>query len=440
MHPTRDHFLYNPETERHIVGQALVDGRIRREMYRLSSTDFHGEQYRALWQILLEMDEEAIELDTLTAYNKMRLQNPETALEAVKIANLTHGLVRDSNIARQVEELKRLSALRYLARQLERVTKQIYDEEPLQEILSRLESVTAQMQNQYGTLDAEFKPIQEIVDTELIGALKDFKRGVSHKIKTHFEIIDHAVAGGIAPQEVWLIAALTGGGKSGMALQLARQMAAAGTPVGFVSREMSNLENSLRLLSQMSGVEMQNLRAGIEPHDYDLATDWLASMRELPIFIDERTSDVQSLRRAVKALKREKDIQVLFVDYLQLLRSAPLRENGGRQFDNRTREVSDVSLALKEIAKEENIGVIALAQFNRNAAYSGEPELHHLKESSQIEQDASFAVFIDLEKPDKDDWRRPRRGKLRIAKGRNAPQTELPIIFKGTTLTFEPGF
>jgi replicative DNA helicase len=237
--------------------------------------------------------------------------------------------------------------------------------------------------------------------------------------------LDIAIGGGLSPSDVVITAGLTGGGKSAFVLQLSYQIAMHGFPVAFLSGEMTNRENGLRLLSQASRFLNLNSvdrltsaeRAGLLP--------WADHISQLPIYFDHKTSDVKTLAAQLRALVREKGVKVLVVDYIQLLKV--------QKVDPKTRHerITEASQEIKRMANELEICVIEVAQFNRVGSKSDRPSMHDLEASGQLEKDASLIFLIDR------DAANPQAVTLRIVKGRNSGQGKIEGIFNGANLRFD---
>ncbi len=256
--------------------------------------------------------------------------------------------------------------------------------------------------------------------------LADLRHGVTRRISTGFSALDRLVGGGISLSDVVVVAALPGAGKSSFVLQLAAQIAGQGVPVGFLSGEMSNRENALRLLSQMSKTANLNSVTHLGETEFEYLTQWVnhKPFNDLPIYFNSQTSDLHTLSRSLRGMVEEKGLKVLVVDYIQLFRL--------NRFDrvSRFERIAEVSQEIKRIAMEYGIAVIEVAQFNREGAKSLKTSMHDLEGSSQLEKDASLIFIIDREEDSAGIT-------LRIVKGRNSGKCELRGTFQGALLNFE---
>jgi len=183
-------------------------------------------------------------------------------------------------------------------------------------------------------------------------------------------------------------------GKTAFALSLARNAANAGKPVAIFSLEMSNLQLVQRLIAMEAEIDSHKLRNGnLEEYEWEKLHAAVEKMTDVPIFIDDTPGiNIFELRAKCRRLKNNHDIQMIFIDYLQLMNGAPNKGGG-----NREQEISQISRALKGLAKELSVPVISLSQLSRAVETRGgdkRPQLSDLRESGAIEQDADIVTFI----------------------------------------------
>lgn len=197
---------------------------------------------------------------------------------------------------------------------------------------------------------------------------------------------------GLQDSELIIIAARPSMGKTALGLSMAKNIAEFGKSVAFFSLEMASNQLIIRLLSAKAKINQQKLRTGSTNQDEDQRIiKAISTMDDYKLYIDDSSMmDIMDLRSKCRKLKSEHDIEVIFVDYLQLLRA--------KGHETREREISMISMTLKQIAKELNIPVVALAQLNRSIesrpGKSRSPMLSDLRESGSIEQDADVIIFV----------------------------------------------
>lgn len=250
------------------------------------------------------------------------------------------------------------------------------------------------------------------------------------------------ITGGWQKNTLVILAARPGVGKSALAIQLASYPAIKfNTPTAIFSLEMGGIELYGRMQSQESGISSEKItRTGLSEYDISQLSSVLATA---PIFIDDTPSiSVFELRSRARRLKREKGIELIIVDYLQLM-------TGGRDFKgNREQEIGFISRSLKALSKELGIPIIALSQLSRSADYSsgGEdkgkrPKLSDLRESGSIEQDADIVMFIHRLQAfgilqDANGNSTEGRAELLIAKHRAGPLADIPLSYEHNKTKF----
>lgn len=240
---------------------------------------------------------------------------------------------------------------------------------------------------------------------------------------------------GLQPADLIILAARPSMGKTAMALGFAEHAAVrCKKAVAVFSMEMSASQLAFRLLSSIGRINAQRLRTGdLEDADWPRVTTAISTLRQAPIFIDDTPSlSPGELRARARRMKREHDLGLIVIDYLQLMAVPGTREN-------RATEISEISRSLKALAKELNVPVIALSQLNRSLEQRADkrPVMADLRESGAIEQDADVIVFIyrdeyyNKESPDKG------LAEVIIGKQRNGPTGTTKVAFLGHYTAFE---
>lgn len=239
---------------------------------------------------------------------------------------------------------------------------------------------------------------------------------------------------GIRPGDIAIVAARTGFGKTAFAMQAAVHNAKAGRPVGFVSLEMGALELMHRVLAIDTGIDSRRIRAGgraLDEHERWMVEESANAFRKAPLYIDAHCSGkVEDLVARARNLHASKGLDLLVVDYLQLLSSAS-------KHSGRTQEVDHISRSLKLLAMELEIPIIAVCQLSRAVLSRSDPTpmLSDLRESGGIEQDANLVVFIH--RPGEFDDSKPRElAHLIVAKHRSGPVGRVSMRFEDRTTRF----
>ena len=247
-------------------------------------------------------------------------------------------------------------------------------------------------------------------------------------IPTGFRAID-SILGGLQESNLIIIAARPSVGKSALALDIARHAALnKGKSVGIFSLEMSNVELTDRLVASQVGMNLWDYRMGnnIEKYAEQLG-DVMGQLSEIDLYLDDTPGQtIMEIRTKARRLSMERSLDLIIIDYLQLIAS-------GRQIDNRVQEVGEISKALKNLARELKVPVVALSQLSRavETRTNKLPQLSDLRESGSIEQDSDVVMF--LSRPQKDDPEykdlRVETANIIIAKHRNGPTGNAELAF-----------
>lgn len=443
MTPRNDTFLEKPppsseESERVILGSVLLDNDLMQQVAEsLEAEDFYSSFHRRVFAGMLTLHRNSRAIEPTLIGEELK---KESSLESVggitTIANLSFGMPHLSNLSEYINTVRGKSYLRKLVRECSAIqSKVLAEEEDVKDLLDDAQAKINDLCMSAETgQDTHFASLDRIIDNEVIQALEDLRYGRSTRIKTAFPFIDNAV-GGLSLSDVLLVAADTGNGKSAFALQMAYQIAKQGVPTAFLAGEMTNKENVLRLLSQLSGITNLNSLTHISDSEYQFLVEWAMSIRNAPIKFEHRISDMQTLRTHLRSIVRRHKVQVLVIDYIQLFKMEKLDRR------KRNERIAECSQEVKRLANELGIAIIEVAQFNREGAKSGKPSLHDLEGSGQLEKDASMIFILELGEVELRDEQNKSfvDASIRIVKGRNVGKSEIPGKFYGRSVQFEFG-
>jgi len=259
--------------------------------------------------------------------------------------------------------------------------------------------------------------------------------GVPTGVPTGFAKLD-SLTGGLHPGQMVIVAARPAVGKSTLALDFARSAAVrSGQTTVLFSLEMSHNEITQRLLAAESGVFLENLRHGTtSKQDWSRMVARMGDINTAPLFIDcSANMSLMEIRAKCRRLKQRNNLKLVIVDYLQLMSS-------GRRVESRQVEVSEFSRALKLLAKELDVPVVAISQLNRSAEQreGKEPRMSDLRESGSLEQDADLVILLHRpeEKNEQGKMRPGSEGHLIVAKHRNGPTADIEVVFQGNRARF----
>jgi replicative DNA helicase len=285
----------------------------------------------------------------------------------------------------------------------------------------------------------DFVPIKSILEAAF-NRIDELHKG-DHQLRgipTGYPDMDNILAG-FQKSDLVILAARPSIGKTTLALDLARQIAVQQKiPVGIFSLEMSSDQLIDRMLAAESGVDLWRLRTGRlktgdGDDDFQRIGEAMGILSEAPIFIDDAGSaNVMEMRTMARRLQSEHNVGLIIIDYLQLME--------GRSGDgNRVNEISEISRALKQLARELNIPIIALSQLSRAVESRSPqiPKLSDLRESGSIEQDADIVMFLYREDREKPDTPNKNIVEVHVAKHRNGPVGRLSLYFNENSTTFK---
>ncbi|MDW8074398.1 MAG: replicative DNA helicase [Bacteroidota bacterium] len=385
---------HSTEAEIALLGAMFLDrGAIARTIEILDAAAFYHDTHRKIFEAILALFERGVPVDVITVADELRRRGQlEYVGGTEKLVQISTNVVS----AAAVEHHARIVLERHLKRQLlytaAQIIEQSFDESSdALELIDHAESQIFSLAEK--RLGKSYTSINRLARAtfELITRLHE--RGLEHGISglpTGFVKLDELL-GGLQRSDLIIIAARPSMGKTALALSIARNMAVEfKIPVGFFSIEMAGVQIVMRLLSAEAKVNAHSIRTGRLTHD-DITkiVKTIGRIADAPIFIDDSPSlTLMELRAKARRLKAEHDVQVIFVDYLQLIH-APKAES-------REREISIISRTLKQIAKELDIPIVALAQLNRSVESRADkrPMLSDLRESGSIEQDSDVVIFV----------------------------------------------
>jgi replicative DNA helicase len=433
------------DAERAVLGAILLDNQTYPQAAEfLRAEDFSLDSHRRIYLRMMELAESGRAIDYVTLTEQLGQHKEIESVGGVAyVTSLTDGLPRVKNIEQYVKIVKDKALLRGLIHAASSAIQKAYEQEaPAEEIVDAAESAIFQVAEK--RIGQGFMAIPDIVRSSFGSIDKLYEQGQRITgLETHFEDFD-GMTSGLQKSELIIIAARPSMGKTAFAINIAENAAVRDKKVvGVFSLEMSRESLLLRMLCSQSMVDSHKLRTGfLGRDDYRKLVDGLALLVEAPIFLDDTPSiSLSEMRAKCRRLQQSQGrLDMVIVDYLQLVASAPLG-TAGRRYENRTQEVSAISRGLKAMAKELRCPVVALSQLSRapeNRTGNNRPQLADLRESGAIEQDADVVAFIfreEVYKPDDPDLEG--KAELIIAKQRNGPTGIVKLAFIKRSTRFE---
>lgn len=431
----------NIDAERSVLGALMLDrDAIIKVANLIRLGDFYRDDHNAIFEAMIELYEQREPIDVLSLSNRLEEKGQLDKIGGSSyLTDLVNSVPSSSNIVHYAKVVQKKSTLRKLIITASEIVELGYKEsEDTEKILDEAEQRLFSVSQKY--IKQDFVPIKSILESAF-NRIDELHKG-DHKLRgipTGFPDMDNILAG-LQKSDLIIIAARPSIGKTTLALDLARQVATGQKiPVGIFSLEMSSDQLIDRMLAAQSGVDLWRLRTGNlkseeGDDDFQRIGEAMGILSEAPIFIDDAGSpNVMEIRTMARRLQAEHNAGLIIIDYLQLMEG---RNSGG---DNRVSEISEISRALKQLAKELNIPVVALSQLSRAVESRSPqvPKLSDLRESGSIEQDADIVMFLYREDREKPDTPNKNIVEVHVAKHRNGPIGRLSLYFNETSTTFK---
>ena len=414
---------HSVEAEQSVVGAMLMDrDAITVAAEIICGDDFYQKAYGVIFDSVVELFNEGKPVDLITLQNRLREKAvPEEISSLEFVRDLVTAVPTSANVKYYAEIVSEKATLRRLIKMNEAIADECYQgQEPLEAILERTEKQVFELvQNRGG--NGEYVPIKQVVLNALEKIEKASKsKGTVTGIPTGFIDLDYKTSG-LQPSDLILVAARPSMGKTAFVLNLAEYIALhSKSTIAMFSLEMSKEQLVKRMLSMNSHVDSQKIRTGnLEDEDWDRLVGSVRRIGNSHLVIDD-TSGITAteLRSKCRKLKIEQGLDLVIIDYLQLMSGS-----GKRKGENRQQEISEISRSLKVMARELNVPVIALSQLSRAVEQRPDkkPMLSDLRESGAIEQDADVVMFIYRDDYYNKDTEHVNEAEIIIAKQRNGP-------------------
>jgi replicative DNA helicase len=439
----REQYLERPlpsseDSERVILGAVLLDNAlVTQAIEHLKPEDFYSPLNRRVYNAMISLFEQAKQIDPILIIEEMKKDGPIEAIGGVStIANLTYGLPHFSNLEEYVKVVKDKSVVRTLIRTCNQITSEaLAEEDDAEVILDRAEQMVFSLAEE--RTRKGFYHIEPVA-RDVLQRVTDLAHGESHALTglaTCFREFD-AKTSGLQKTDLVIIAARPSMGKTALALTIAQNAAVLENAVVAVfSLEMSKEQLVMRMLSSEARIDAHRFRTGhLMREEWGRLAGGIESLSRAKIFIDD-TAGLSVLEMRAKARRlaaEQKKLDLIVVDYLQLMSA------GGRN-ESRQQEVSKISRELKALAKELNVPVVALSQLSRapEARNPPKPLMSDLRESGSIEQDADVVAFIYREDYYHETDENKGMAELIISKQRNGPTGTVRLAFLKEFTRFE---
>ena len=420
---------HSVEAEQSVIGSMLLDrDAILVASEILTSDDFYQNQYGIIFDAMVELCNEGQPVDLITLQNRLKEKELPPDISSMEyVRDLIAAVPTSANVKYYANIVSEKAVLRRLIRTTEEVANACYlEKDSTETILEESEKKLFNILQR--TNGSDYVPIQQVVLNAVSNIEKASKlKGSVTGIPTGFVDLDYKTSG-LQPSDFILVAARPSMGKTAFVLNMAQYMAfRKDKSVAIFSLEMSKEQLVNRLFSLESKVDSQKIRTGsLEDEDWAKLIEGAGVIGNSRLIIDDTPGiSISELRSKCRKFKLEQGLDIIIIDYLQLM------SGSGRGGDSRQQEISDISRALKGVARELNVPVVALSQLSRAVEKRDDkrPMLSDLRESGAIEQDADVVMFIYRDDYYNKDTENKNMAEIIIAKQRNGPIGTVNLVW-----------
>ena len=427
---------HNLDAEQSFLGSILVD---KDAIYKVGDTisdvDFYSRQHQLIYEAILSLFEKNEQIDILTVANKLKEKGElESCGGNTYLAELTEMVPTAAHILEYAKIIKDKKVLRDLITISAKIAELGFQEgEETDVLLDRAEKEVFDIVQK--NLIQKFVLVKDILDEsfERIDRLHS-NQGETRGVKIGYADLDNKLSG-LQKSDLIILAARPSLGKSSLSLDIARNVALSGAPVGIFSLEMSKDQIVDRLISVESNINLWKIRNGKlskKNNDFEKIQAAMGTIAKMPIYINDLSScNVLQVKAMARRLQAQKGLGLIIIDYLQLLEPRGVNLSPVQQ-------MSEISRSLKVLARELDIPVLALSQLNRSVEQRTPqiPRLSDLRESGSLEQDADVVMFIHRREK-YDEHAKKGLAEIIIAKHRNGPTGKVELFFDETLASFK---
>jgi replicative DNA helicase len=428
----------NVEAEESIISAILIDNNTLLDVIEiLAPEDFYRTAHQKIFAAIIDLFDKTEPIDLVTLANRLKEKGQ---LEEIGSASYLARLVDTVPLAVNAQHYAKIvhdkASLRRLIEKSNAIVKRCYEERGnADEVIDFAEAAVFEITENKS--QQAFYPLSKIIlgNIETLEE-KQGNRSLVTGVTTGFSHLDNLTSG-LQNSDLIILAARPSMGKTALALNIARNAAVeANIPVAIFSLEMSKEQLSLRMLCSEARIDSSRLRSGFfSMEDWHRLTDAAGLLSESPIYIDDSASlTAMDIRAKARRLKMDKNIGLIIIDYLQLMQ-------GRAGAERRDLEISEISRAMKALAKELSLPVLALSQLNRMLEQRTDkrPRLSDLRESGALEQDADVVAFIYRDEVYNKEDDNPSRGvaEILLSKQRNGPTGDVYLAFLNSFTRFE---
>ena len=434
------------QAENSVIGSLLLDGEsISRVSSFLKADDFYQDKNKYCFEACLNLISRNEAVNQVTVSHELAIHDRLEPVGGTEhLSHLANAVPNPTHITHFAHIVHNAAVMRQLIQAANDIARIGYENAPdTEDTLNRSEELLFNIRSGRGSRD--FSHIREVLDNYMEESLQGPEANKLAPIASGFNLFDQILGGGLQRSDLVIVAARPSLGKSTLAFNIASSAARTGNSVGIFSLEMSAEQIAMRLISSEARVDSHRLRLQLYSDSEERRLlDAIGTLSDMPIFIDDTPiQTIVEMRGKAKRLQAERGLDLIIVDYLQLVNSAAARNA------NRVQEMGEISRSLKGMARDLNVPVLACSQLSRAIEQRPDhrPLLSDLRESGSIEQDADVVTFIHREDRyvDLDTWQKKNPTEeypsniadLIIAKHRNGRVGSMKLYFQERFVTFE---
>ncbi len=424
------------DAEQAVLGALMLRPNAIHDIIDLLTADmFYARKHAIIFKIIGELSSHNEPIDVLSVASKLKEKKAINDIGGATYLNeLMSNVPSTVNIRHYGEIVYKKYILRSLIDASESIATLAYEQNDMDtaNIIDTAEKSIFRVSSSINTKNAFVSIKSGLVETmEQIVYLHDNKNEI-RGVPTGYADLDGLIAG-FQRSDLIILAARPSMGKTTFALDIVRNVALAGMPVGVFSLEMSANQLVQRMLSAESRVDAWSIRTGhgLNTNHFNALQEAASRLQKAPIYIDDQAGNsIVKMRSVARRLKSEHGLGLIVVDYLQLMTTS-------KNHDSMVNQVTEISRSLKQLARELDVPVLALSQLSRAVeSRGGRPRLSDLRDSGSIEQDADLVMFIHREDRYKEQHEKDNITEILIEKHRNGPVGVVKLLFDGKTTSF----
>ncbi len=426
----------NIDGEKALLGSIMLKPDVFHDIVDIIFAEsFYSERHRKIFRAMMDLYTKNQPIDLLSLSSRLKERKDlKNVGGSSYLSEVVDSVPSSANAKHYADIVHKKYVLRNIINAAEHVSELGYNENlELEQLVDEVEKKILEATNVGSS--QKFVQIKKTLNEawERLERLHNNKEEI-RGVRTGFANIDSKLAG-LQRSDLIILAARPSMGKTSLALDIARESAIKyGTRVGLFSLEMSSQQLVDRMLSAQARVDSWKLRTGKISTDEDFSNiqQALGELSKAPIYIDDNSSNnVLMMRSVARKMKKEHGLDLIIVDYLQLIHPT-------KNYDSMVNQVTEISRALKGLARELDVPVLALSQLSRAVeARGGRPRLSDLRDSGSIEQDADVVMFIHREDKQKEDSEKTNIAEILIEKHRNGPTGKVELYFNEKKTSFE---